>query len=317
MRGEAAAFTRKTKIVMRTLIFLMGVLLTPGCRAEAPDAAPPVQPAALEAAPPAPDSTTHRLFEKVTAYARAERLHERPLGQIVQDVGLQFLGTPYVAGLLDAPAEEILVVDLTGFDCVLFVETALALARGIAAEDYAYDGFARRLREQRYRNGQMDGYCSRLHYFTEWIADNQARGIVEDVTQALGGVRLDKRLTFMTEHRDAYPRFATNDSLFQGIREMEQRLAGLAIYYIPQERIRSVYAHLRPGDVIALATDIGGLDVTHTGLVFKGDDGSTGLLHASTSGGVMVSPDLQSYVENNKRQVGIVVARPVDPRQTP
>ncbi len=121
----------------------------------------------------------------------------------------------------------------------------------------------------------------------------------------------------MTEHRDAYPRFAANDSLFQGIRQMEHRLKDLAIFYLPQERIGSVYPLLRPGDVIATATDIGGLDVTHTGFVYQGDDGATGFLHASTSGGVKVSPDLQSYVENNKRQIGIVVARPVDPRETP
>ncbi len=110
-------------------------LLLLGCRAEAPEATPPVQPAALEATPPAPDSTTHQRFEKVMAFARARRLHEQPFGEIVQTVGMQFLGTPYVGGLLDQPDEETLIVDLTRFDCVLFVEAALALARGIAVED--------------------------------------------------------------------------------------------------------------------------------------------------------------------------------------
>jgi len=38
-------------------------------------------------------------------------------------------------------------------------------------------------------------------------------------------------------------------------------------------------------------------------------------LHASPQGGVRVSPDLQTYVQNNPAQVGIVVARPLDPRR--
>ncbi|WP_456428750.1 N-acetylmuramoyl-L-alanine amidase-like domain-containing protein [Rhodocaloribacter sp.] len=302
---------------MRLLTFLFSVMLlfNLGCGAEASD--PSTAQAQEASVPPEavpPDSVTARRFEEVMAFARRERLHERPLGRIMQAVGEHFAGTPYVAGLLDEPKEETLVVNLSGFDCVLFVETALALARGIAVEDYSYDTFARHLREQRYRDGEMNGYCSRLHYFSEWIADNEKRGIVRNVTRDLGGVRLDKRLRFMSEHRASYPRFAENDSLFQGIRAMEDRLAGFTLYYIPQDRIRSVYDRLRAGDIIATATSIEGLDVSHSGLVYDGGDGRKGFLHASTSGGIKVSPDLQDYVENIKIQIGIVVARPVDAR---
>ncbi|HMB93182.1 MAG TPA: N-acetylmuramoyl-L-alanine amidase-like domain-containing protein [Rhodothermales bacterium] len=270
----------------------------------------PVQSVTLAEAP-APDSTTMRRFREVMAFAQEENLHERPIGEIMQAVGERFLASPYVAGSLDKPEKEILIVDLTGFDCVLFIEATLALARGIAVEDYSYDTFAQHILDQRYRDGQMDGYCSRLHYFSEWIANNEARGTVENISRDLGGEKLDTRLTFMSEHRDAYPRFATNDSLFQGIQEMEERLADLEIYYIPQDRIRSVYDQLQAGDIIATATKIKGLDVTHSGLVYANADGSKGFMHASTSGGVKVSPDLQAYVQNNTSQIGIVVARPV------
>ena len=304
-----------TRDTMRSLTFLFSVmlLLLTGCGAEASG---PSDARAQEASAPrvetaAPDSATAARFEEVMAFARRERLHERPIGAIMQAVGEHFAGTPYVAGLLDEPAEETLVVNLGGFDCVLFVETALALARGIAVEDYSYDTFVRR-----YRDGEMNGYCSRLHYFSEWIADNEKRGIVRNVTRDLGGVRLDKRLRFMSEHRASYPRFAENDSLFRGIRDMEDRLAGLELYYIPQDRIRSVYDRLRAGDIIATATSIEGLDVSHSGLVYDAGDGRKGFLHASTSGGIKVSPDLQDYVQNIKIQIGIVVARPVDPRSS-
>ena len=246
-------------------------------------------------------------------YARAESLSARPIGAIVQAVGARFIGEPYVVGPLDQTSSEVLVCRLDGFDCFTFVEAALALARGIKQQDVSYAGYAQRTRAGRYRGGQMDGYCSRLHYFTEWIADNERRGVVKNVTQELGGERLDKTLDFMTTHRDRYPRFAEDDSLFACLQEMEERLAERPVYFIPQDHIRAAYDQLQAGDLLAMATDLGGLDVTHTGLAYKGEDGRVGLLHASTDGGVKVSPDLQSYVQNVEHQIGIVVTRPLNP----
>ncbi|RMF56871.1 MAG: DUF1460 domain-containing protein [Bacteroidetes bacterium] len=298
---------------MRPLLLSLLLLLL-GCRPEAAEPTTPVVRTATPAATVAPpDSATARRFRAVMNFARRERLHERPLGQIMQAVGTYFAGTPYVAGLLDEPPEETLVVNLSGFDCVLLVETVLALSRGIAVQDYTYEGFTRRLEEQRYRDGRMDGYCSRLHYFTDWIADNERRGLVKDLTRELGGIPLEKTLNFMSTHRASYPRLVASDSLFEGIRAMERRLAARTIYYIPQDRIRTVYDRLQAGDIIATATSIDGLDVSHTGLVYDAGDGKKGFLHASTTGGVKVSPDLQDYVQNNRIQIGIVVARPARP----
>ena len=259
------------------------------------------------------DSTQAR-FEAVMAYARANDLHEQPIGAIMQAVGLRFMERPYLTGTLDEPPTEQLVIRFDGFDCVTYVETVLALARGIAVEDYRYASFAERMREQRYRGGAMEGYCSRLHYFSEWVRDNDRRGIVRDVTAGLGGQVLGDTLRFMSTHRSAYPRFATNDSLLACIRDMEQTLRGEPIRYVPQDALRSVYDRLQAGDILGLATDIDGLDIAHTGLVYAGADGQIGLLHASTSGGVTVSPDLQAYVQNIDHQVGILVARPASPQ---
>lgn len=264
----------------------------------------------------AASDTTQALFDRVMAAAQANQWHADPFGLIVQKTGEVFLGRPYEAGMLDRPTEETLIVSLESFDCVLYVEAVLALARGIAVKDYSFATFEQHLQDQRYRNGQLDGYCSRLHYFSEWIANNEARGTVTNITQALGGDKLDKQLTFMSTNRESYPRFATNDSLFQGIQQMEADLADLTLFYIPQDRIRTVYDQLQPGDIIATATHIEGLDVTHTGFVHRNADGQTGLMHASTAGSVMVSPDIQAYIENNRVQIGIVVARPADPRST-
>ena len=157
----------------------------------------------------------------------------------------------------------------------------------------------------------MNGYCSRLHYFTDWIRDNERRGLVENVSEEIGGQKLDKTIDFMSTHRESYPRLVASDSLFRGIVEMERDLRDYDLFYVPQNRIREVYPQLQAGDIIATATSIEGLDVTHTGLVYDAGDGRKGFMHASTTDGVKVSPDLQAYIEGVKVQIGIIVARPV------
>ncbi|MFK7844189.1 MAG: N-acetylmuramoyl-L-alanine amidase-like domain-containing protein [Rhodothermales bacterium] len=258
-----------------------------------------------------PADTTGQIFKDLMGIAKEKGWHQEELGQLMTQVGSWFSGKPYAAGTLDAPAYEQLVIKLDGFDCVTFVESVLALSRTIKDQSYDYETFIAHMRAQRYRDGVLDGYCSRLHYFSEWILDNETRGNVRNITHDVGGVKLDKQLNFMSSHRGSYAPLI-DDSLYAGIIAVEEKLKTFQMYYIPQSDISTVYNQLAAGDIIALATDIGGLDVAHTGLVYKHPEGGAGLLHASTARGVVVSPDLQAYVENNKRQIGIVIARPLE-----
>jgi hypothetical protein len=272
------------------------ILLSASCRAES--------------GPANAGQSERQIFDRVMQTAQIERWDAMELGMIVQSVGEEFLGTRYEGGVLDHGTTESLVVTFDAFDCQLFVETVLAIARGIRSGDLSYEGFLRRLEEQRYRSGVLDGYLSRLHYFTEWIRDNERRGIVKDVTRSMGGRVTTRRLDFMSKHRNAYPRFAADDSVLEGIVEMERVLGETEIAYIPQEEIRSVAVLMKPGDIIATATSVEGLDVSHTGFAYDRGDGAVGFLHASTDGGVKVSPDLQAYVQSNKIQTGVLVVRP-------
>ena len=290
---------------MRILSLLSCIMLFIGAGAPAPYA--------VGSDDSAPDSTTLRRFEETMAFARKNRLHEKPLGEIMTELGERFVDSPYVAGMLDEPEEETLICRLDGFDCVTFVESMLAMARAIKQEQYAYETWTGFIQDQRYRDGKMDGYCSRLHFFTEWIIDNQRRGTVKNITREVGGVLLDKKIDFMTAHRESYPRIAKDDSLFACIQDMEAGLQRAEIYYIPQDQIHEAYDQLQAGDIVATATHLKGLDVTHTGLVYDSGNGKKGLLHASSSGSVKVSPDLQAYVQGVKVTIGIIVARPMDP----
>ena len=248
-------------------------------------------------------------FEKIVQYAKKQNLPDRPIGEIVQAIADNFLGKPYAEGLLDKSGTEKLVVTLDKFDCVLFVETVLAIARGVAVKDYDYQNFVNRIEEQRYLNGKMNGYCSRLHYFSEWINDNQKRQTVENITAELGGVPMNKTINFMSQHRSSYPQMAKDEVTYQCIVGIETDLAKTTVNYIPTNRIKSIYSQLKPGDIVAVATDIKGLDVTHTGFVYRNADGNMGLIHASPAGQVTVAYDLHRYISRVESAIGIVVAR--------
>ena len=256
-------------------------------------------------------------FEKVVQYAKKQNLPDRPIGEIVQAIADNFLGKPYAEGLLDKSGTEKLIVTLDKFDCVLFVETVLAIARGVAVQDYDYQNFVNRIEEQRYINGKMNGYCSRLHYFSEWINDNQKRQTVENITVKLGGVPMNKTLNFMSQHRSSYPQMAKDEATYQCRVGIEADLAKTTVNYIPTNRIKSIYSQLKPGDIVAVATDIKGLDVTHTGFVYRNADGNLGLIHASPAGQVTVAYDLHRYISRVESAIGIVVARAKTPTSQP
>jgi len=253
-------------------------------------------------------------FDAIMEDAQKEEWHSLSMGELMQAIATQFLGAEYKAGMIDALPSETLLASLTQFDCVLFVETVLALARGVAIQDYSHATFTDHLEDQRYRNGELNGYCSRLHYFSEWIEDNQKRGNVSHLEEDLKEISLQKTLNFMSRHKDKYAPIVRNSSNSDCIVEMEANLKDISLNYIPANQIRNAYSSLQPGDIVGIATSIEGLDFTHTGLVYRSPDGNTGLIHASIAGEVKISRDLQSYITNIENTIGIVVVRPNDPR---
>lgn len=252
------------------------------------------------------DTEDRRIFQKIIS----ETENKASLGETIQTVATKFLGAKYQAGLLDRFSKEKLVISLQKFDCLLLVENVIAIAKNITLQDNNYDNFTQRVEQHRYNNGLMDGYCSRLHYFSDWIQDNQARGNVENITRELGGVTLNKQLNFMTSHRNSYAQLINSKTNYQCIAAMEANLnEELVLNYIPTNRIRNIYSQLQPGDIIAIATSIPGLDVTHTGLVYRPNNNILGLIHASPVGKVVIASDLQNYVSKVRNAIGIIVVR--------
>lgn len=243
-----------------------------------------------------------------------------PPGRAVARVGELALGAPYAASTLEAylaaggsPDAEPLTLHLLKFDCVSLVEAALAVARTAAAgPDAGWDRFARETERMRYRGGQRSDYASRLHYFSEWIADGQRRGLVRDLGPELGGQPDARPLRFMSEHRSSYAALADAE-MFDAIVAHERRLDASPRNVVAKARIPGIQDRLETGDVLAFATSIAGLDVTHTGLAYRSADGVMRVLHAPLSGGVVqVSPGtVADYVNGLRSSTGILVARPL------
>jgi hypothetical protein len=259
-----------------------------------------------------PETEDGRAYSQIVNYAERHNLARKPMGQIMQAVAEQLLGAKYQAGLLDREPQEALFVSLKKFDCLLFIETVLAIANNIKQQDYSYQALAHKIEDQRYWNGKMNGYCSRLHYFSDWIEDNNRRGNVQNITQQLGGIDTVKKINFMTTHRSSYPNLAQGDLNFQCIARVENSLSS-TFNYIPTQNIDQAYPQLQPGDIIGVATNIAGLDFTHTGLVYQQPDGEIGLIHASPAGKVVIAQDLQKYISNVENAIGIVVTRAREP----
>jgi len=249
------------------------------------------------------------LFE--TKLSDLEQTKASNLGDTIITVGQSFMGTPYVEKTLEIGKTETLVVNFGGLDCTTFVENVLAFSLMLKNQQKDFENFTDNLETVRYRNGNLEGYPSRLHYFTEWIRNNEKKGLVKDITRELGGVELEKPINFMGTHRNLYP-FLASDENFEAMLKVEKELAKENLCYLPQDHIESKEHLIKSGDILALATSIKGLDVTHTGIAIHQPDGRLHLLHASSKNGEVEISELPlaDYLKNIKSNIGIIVARP-------
>ncbi len=270
--------------------------------------------------PSAADNT--RLIEW-TRTLRSEGLAARdvPIGRSAVRAGELAAGTPYEAFTLEAyiraggsPARtEPLTLSLTRFDCVSLVEACLAISRAAAAQwPPSWERFGREMERMRYREGERRGYTSRLHYFSEWISDGAGRGLLRDMGEELGGVPEARPLRFMSANPGSYPALA-DQNVLREIGAMERSLDGQPRYVVPTSRIPQVDAQIQSGDVLAFATSIEGLDVSHAAFAYRGPTGVLRVLHAPLWGGVVevTSATLPEYVATIRRATGILVARPM------
>ncbi|MEG1187052.1 MAG: DUF1460 domain-containing protein [Bacteroidales bacterium] len=227
-----------------------------------------------------------------------------------EEVSRAFLGKPYVASTLDRDTTEKLVINTNEVDCTTFLEYVVAGVTAREIPDSSNSKYREAVQKIRYRNGKIYNYASRLHYFSEWLAENRKNGLIYDVTDSLGGRYVQKQINFMSTHPAAYPAFLRNPALLDSIKITERALSETSVYILPKERIESAESLINTGDLIAITTAIDGLDITHVGFAQR-VNGRIHLLHASSvAKKVIIDPlPLAAYLQKQKNATGIRVFR--------
>lgn len=238
-----------------------------------------------------------------------KNLSEMSIQELTVEIGQSFLGTPYVEKTLELPGEEKLVINLTGLDCTTYLETVVTLVQLAKSGALTFERYEQELEKLRYQNGELKNYSSRLHYFSDWIYQNQEKGIIQDITKEIGGTIHPNQPTFMSENPQFYAQLS-NSEFLKAIKSAEVEIAKRTYHFIPKAQIQSLEENIQSGDLIAITTSMKNLDIVHVGFAVE-QNGRIHLMHAGTSTmQVEISEKpLSDYLAGNKSQSGIMVSR--------
>ncbi len=221
-----------------------------------------------------------------------------------------FLGVPYVGKTLEYEPER-LIVNLREMDCMTFVENVLALAEASASGTPSWQTYLEKLQQIRYRDGKIEDYTSRLHYTSDWIYENEKKGLIADITKEIGGVPLAMDVSFVSTHPESYMQLQSHPEYIAVMAKKEKEINSRQYYYIPKEEIDKQEAQIRTGDIVCFVTSIKGLDISHVGIVHKEGDKMTFIHASSGKKRVIINEEsLQDYVLGIKKSKGIMVLRP-------
>jgi hypothetical protein len=224
-------------------------------------------------------------------------------------IAKSFVGKPYKAGTLEVNSKEKLVCNLRDFDCSTFVENVIAMSLISHSGSKSFEKYKNQLTELRYRNSIIQGYASRIHYFKEWIIQAERNNILLDITSKIGGMKQKKSLNFMTSNRELYPNLKDEDT-YLAIKEFQKKINESDFYFIPKWKIEKIEAKIQDGDIIAITSNVDGLDFNHEGFAIQ-KNGRVYLLHASyEQKKVIISSELLvDYLNRINKHSGISVLR--------
>ena len=212
------------------------------------------------------------------------------IGPRIAFISSQFMGTPYKESTLigDARTPEVFVINLEAIDCFTYLDYVESMRLS-----ESFSRFKTNLKKIRYRLGRV-AYVHRNHFFTDWKEWNPS---VTDVTGEIGRRRVrvvPKRLNEKTD----------TTYFVAGIPFTERDVT-----YIPTAIIdEAVIDSLRTGDYVGIYTEAAGLDVSHVGIIIKGED-SAHLRHASSapSHRKVIDEEFKTYISGKP---GMIVLRP-------
>ncbi len=227
----------------------------------------------------------------------------------------KFIGRPYVAHTLEVNDDERLVVNTRQLDCTTLIETVTALTLCTMQEKRTFADYMNMLTMLRYRQGHLDGYASRLHYFSDWIDDKQQMEFVSEVQQPNPPFSAIQRLkiNYMSQHPKAYKALKNQPELVSLISQQEKELTGKTYRYIPKTAVgntKEMREAVHDGDIIAITCSKPGLDIAHLGFAVWQKDGLHLLNASQLHKKVVLEPmTLGKYLSKHPSHTGIRVIR--------
>jgi Protein of unknown function (DUF1460) len=246
---------------------------------------------------------------------------QKTMAADVVALGKSFLKEPYPKTKIDTTkradgsvklqpiSEEVLVVNLKTFDCVTFAESMVSLAQTRREPKPNYEVYKTHLAGIRYRKSEID-YAARFHYFSDWLYENEKRGVVKIITKDLGGVPLDKTVFYMSYKKDTLYGNMADPTTYANMKHVEEAISKREKWYIPKAQVADIEDDLKEGDIIGITNRLEGMDMAHVGIIVK-IHGQTRMMHASSKYKkvVVTEGSLSEYLMKNKMQTGIMVAR--------
>lgn len=261
-----------------------------------------------------PDTTVYQsedkeILEQIFGLYSEE--NEATTSALMLKVGGFFLKTPYVAHTLEREDEQ-LVINLRELDCTTYAENCLAITRTIQSGNHTFDQFCSELQKIRYRDGKMDGYPSRLHYFCDWIYNNQHKSLIKVTTEEVPQTSFHKQINFMSTHPDSYRQLKEDSTLIEIIAAQEKEISAREMFFIPETNIAEVESKLMDGDIAGITCDIEGIAIMHVVILIH-KEGRIHIMHASSKAEKVVISEntLEEYLLDSKTATGIMLARPL------
>lgn len=227
----------------------------------------------------------------------------------------KFKGIPYVASTLEKEDPEQLIINLKQLDCTTLVETTLALTMTKRQGKSTFEAYCKNLETIRYWHGKMNGYLSRLHYFTWWMHDNIDKGLIElvkDTTHFTAPINVQNH--YMSAHPDKYKFLKLHPEWVDSIKHLEQQYNGPDGFFLPASKTllpQKELTSIHNGDIVAIVTRKDGIDYSHLGFAVWGKDNHLHLLNASSIHHKVVEEPktLYQYLKEHPSSIGIRLLR--------
>ncbi len=258
------------------------------------------------------------IFTRIVKKAKAEKWKKLPIGELIGKIAMEFKDTPYVGFTLETSLDsESCVVNLKGLDCVTFFEDSLCMARMIKHGKSSPKDLIAEVQKTRYRGGKIGDFTTRLHYTTDWFVDNAQKGVVKILTPELpGAAPFTQKVGIMSERPNNYRQLKAHPELIPTIAALEEKINARSLMYLPMDKLAAAEHLLQTGDIVGVATSEKGIDIAHTGLCIKDEQGIVHFMNASSSRRTMKvildEPPISQCLNWSSKLTGVMFARPLE-----